>query len=512
MKVTPVAERRPYAWLPALIIVMTVVALGIGAVALRYIKTRLVATAGETLALAAADIAGKLDLLLDARYGDIQVMAQASAFQGGDRASMTRHLTALMDAYPVYQWMGVTDTRGRIIAATDPVAVGWDRSGTPWFQAVRDGSGIHVGDAAVSEESGGVMAVSFTAPIRSPGGAFLGVVTTRVGLPVLEDTLAQTANALQAQYGTRARIEYQFLQRDGTVIADSFLREEGTTNLKFLGLPSALSADSAQPGYIEEMHLRRQVPVVTGYAQTEQSGNYYGLHWGVLVRMDHEDILAPISAVLWNVGAAAALVFTPMLGVLLWATKSLRADRERLREQATHDPLTGLWNHSTILEALAAEFSRASREGVAVSVLMVDLDHFKRVNDTYGHAAGDQVLKETACRLRTAVRQYDLVGRVGGEEFLIVLPHCTAQGAAVIGERIRACIGEAPIETSKGALQITGSIGVATWTPDDQAAPGALLQTADKALYRAKHGGRNRVEYGVPDETAAGCEGVGASG
>ena len=329
-------QPSPYPWLTPLMIVMAVVALAIGGLALHYIETRLLAVSGETLALAASDIAGKLDLLLAERYGDIQIMAQAKVFHERDVAAMTRRLTALMEAYPVYAWMGVTDTRGRIIAATDPVTVGLDRRQAPWFRAVQDGGRIHVEDADVSEESGGVLAVSFTAPITSPDGAFLGAVTTRVGLPVLEDAFARTANALQAQYGTGTRIEYQFLQRDGTVIADSFLREEGKINLKHLGLPSAGLYDNAPSGYVEEMHSRLQVPVVTGYAQTEQHGNDYGFHWGILVRMDREDILAPTRIVLWKVGAGGALVFAPMLGFLLWSTGRLRKEWTVAQKETAH--------------------------------------------------------------------------------------------------------------------------------------------------------------------------------
>ena len=329
-------QPSPYPWLTPLMIVMAVVALAIGGLALHHIETRLVASSGEALALAASDIADKLDLLLAERYGDIQVMAQAKVFHERDTAAMARRLTALMEAYPVYLWMGVTDTRGRIIAATDPATVGRDRSRTPWFQAAREGGGVHVGDADVSEESGGMMAVSFTAPIMSQDRAFLGAVTTRVGLPVLEDVFARTANALQAQYGTGTRIEYQFLRRDGMAIADSFLREEGKINLKQLGLPSAGLFNNAPSGYVEERHLRRRVPVVTGYAQTEQHGNKYGLDWGVLIRMDREDLLAPTRTVLWKVGAAGMLVFAPMLGFLLWSTGRLRkewltAQGERVR-------------------------------------------------------------------------------------------------------------------------------------------------------------------------------------
>jgi PAS domain S-box-containing protein len=373
-----------YAWLPAAVAALAVMTLAIGNTALRYVEARLVASAGERLALAAADIADKLDLLLAERYGDIRIMAQTPAFRDRDVAAMTRHLRALLEAYPVYQWMGVTDAQGRIIAATHQADVGRDHSRAPWFQAVRDGSGIHVEDADVSEESGGVIAVSFTAPIRAPDGALLGAVTTRVGLPPLENVFLRTTNALQAQYGTGTRIEYQFLRRDGTLIADSHLRAEGTVNLKLLGLPSALFTDSAQPGYVEEMHLRRHVPVVTGYAMTEQHGSDYGLHWGVLVRMGRSDVLASVHAALVRLGAAGAFVVVPLLGFLLMSTRRLKtewaqAQKESARATAAEAVLR---ERHTALQRLVA----AVREVTAES----DLERFL------------QRLTDAACRLTGA--------------------------------------------------------------------------------------------------------------
>jgi PAS domain S-box-containing protein len=322
--------------MPALIAIMVIIALAVGAVGFRYLEGRLVASTGETLALAASAIADKLDILLAERAGDIQIMSQAGVFRERNVAAMTAHLHALREAYPVYAWLGVADAQGRLIAATDPANVGRDRSGLDWFRAVRDRGGIHVRDAQVSEDSGGVMAVAFTAPIRSPGGAFLGAITARMALPVLEDVFAQTTNALQAQYGAGTRIEHQFLRRDGTLIADSHLRQEEQVNLKQLGLPSALLTDSAQAGYIEEMHLRRQVPVVTGYAKAEQGGNYYGLHWGVLVRMDRDDILAPANKVRNYLLLVSGLAGAPMFGLLLWATNRLRKEWAAAQAEAAH--------------------------------------------------------------------------------------------------------------------------------------------------------------------------------
>jgi diguanylate cyclase (GGDEF)-like protein len=135
--------------------------------------------------------------------------------------------------------------------------------------------------------------------------------------------------------------------------------------------------------------------------------------------------------------------------------------REALREQATHDPLTGLWNRYALLGALDREHSRAGREGTPLAVIMADLDHFKHVNDTYGHLAGDAILREAAGRLQAAVRSYDLVGRYGGEEFLIVLPGTSGPNATQLAERLRAAIAAEPVGYGFCRISVTASFGVA---------------------------------------------------
>jgi two-component system cell cycle response regulator len=167
--------------------------------------------------------------------------------------------------------------------------------------------------------------------------------------------------------------------------------------------------------------------------------------------------------------------------------------REAMRFKATHDTLTGVWNRGAILEMLDRETQRSRREGPSLGVLIADLDHFKSVNDTYGHLAGDSVLKEIAKRMRTDVRPYDAVGRYGGEEFLILLPGCKGSEAGEKAERLREMIVREPIETPAGSLKVTMSIGgVATGDWSDESA-NQILQMADLALYRAKEEGRNRT-------------------
>jgi two-component system, cell cycle response regulator len=171
----------------------------------------------------------------------------------------------------------------------------------------------------------------------------------------------------------------------------------------------------------------------------------------------------------------------------------LLESQEALRYQATHDHLTGLWNRRGILEELAAELARATRESRPVAIAIGDLDHFKTINDTHGHATGDVVLQASATRLQSVLRSYDTVGRLGGEEFLLLLPGCEHAEAVEIAERARTAVGAAPIPTPDGPITIRMSLGVACRLAGEPADAGTLVEDADAALYRAKAGGRNLV-------------------
>src|SRR5712691_1038556 len=171
--------------------------------------------------------------------------------------------------------------------------------------------------------------------------------------------------------------------------------------------------------------------------------------------------------------------------------------REQLRIQATHDALTGLLNRRAILETLDKELARSARECTPISVIMADLDHFKRVNDTYGHLAGDAVLREAAQRIQASMRVYDAVGRYGGEEFLVVSPGSGLPQAAEQAERLRRRISEKAVRVPDCAIPVTMSLGVVAATAEVRQ-PGDLLRLADDALYEAKHNGRDRVEYNSP--------------
>jgi diguanylate cyclase (GGDEF)-like protein len=171
--------------------------------------------------------------------------------------------------------------------------------------------------------------------------------------------------------------------------------------------------------------------------------------------------------------------------------EQLASAHKQLKFEATHDSLTGFLSRAAIVEALEKESARAERQRSALAVLMADIDHFKRINDTYGHLAGDAVLRKTAQRITASIRQYDSVGRYGGEEFLIVSPGCSLADAAYLAERLRQSVCEKFIDASGREINVSVSLGVAATSGMNQSSQ--LLCAADEALYRAKNGGRNRI-------------------
>lgn len=178
------------------------------------------------------------------------------------------------------------------------------------------------------------------------------------------------------------------------------------------------------------------------------------------------------------------------LAKVLSLQQDLLTAQESLRYQATHDILTGLWNRAALLDLFDKEIDRAIRSQTSAGVLILDIDHFKHVNDTLGHLSGDQVLKEIASRIGQATRTYDITGRYGGEEFLVILPECNREQTEAGAERIRDAVASLPFRVGAAEISITVSIG-ATLAPDCGATEAEILGLADLALYQAKSAGRN---------------------
>jgi two-component system, cell cycle response regulator len=177
--------------------------------------------------------------------------------------------------------------------------------------------------------------------------------------------------------------------------------------------------------------------------------------------------------------------------------------REELRFRATHDVLTGVSNRAAVMDALRSELSRQVREQRSFGVILVDIDHFKNVNDTFGHLCGDEVLRGVTRRMKECMRPYDTLGRYGGEEFLIIVSDVDSNGVMALAERIRDIVESKPVLTQAGEVPVTVSLGATVSTSARSGDPQMLLRLADQALYRAKDNGRNRCELAVvPGSTA----------
>jgi len=175
----------------------------------------------------------------------------------------------------------------------------------------------------------------------------------------------------------------------------------------------------------------------------------------------------------------------------------LLAARQELERRANHDALTGAANRGAVLSKVEGEASRSARQGSFYCLILFDLDFFKRINDSHGHRAGDIVLKEAVRRAQIELRPYDVLGRYGGEEFMVLLPGCELRAGAVVAERLRKCFADAPFDIDKHRLEVTASFGIVC-SSQPHSSLEMLVDAADSALYRAKANGRNRIELAKP--------------
>lgn len=216
---------------------------------------------------------------------------------------------------------------------------------------------------------------------------------------------------------------------------------------------------------------------------------------------------------MWTPPAACAIIWsvvvpwsdfdgTPALVGLITDITELHALKSELERQTRTDYLTGIANRRSFFERAQSEFSRSRRHGMPMSVLAVDIDHFKRINDEYGHPVGDEVLREFARQCQGALRKEDLCARTGGEEFCILLPDSDVEMALATAERIRQLFTGHQLSQEQPRLRITASFGIAGLHPGD-ANFGALFSRADRALYVAKDAGRDRVFVMEPDAVEA---------
>jgi diguanylate cyclase (GGDEF)-like protein len=254
-------------------------------------------------------------------------------------------------------------------------------------------------------------------------------------------------------------------------------------------------------------------------------GSAFAVFWSIL-RSSAVDATLLAS---FQIQTIAALLMAQLISVMMWhqyartvllsrklvlSNEALLVKQQELETLAERDTLTGLYNRRKFLQLAEQELCRAVRMPCDICLVMVDLDFFKQVNDQYGHPIGDQVLQQVAARLLSGVRATDIVARMGGEEFIVLMPDTPRAGALALAEKLRVALRERPMQLTESTVPITASFGLSGLEPQQRASLEALYAAADQALYVAKKQGRDRVEWVDPliTETVAGYSRVGGAG
>lgn len=463
-------------------------------------------------------------------------------------------LNLIKESYPHYAWIGVADTQGTVLSSGDGLLLGQNVAQRPWFQAGQKGvfvGDVHkaVLLAKLLDGGGGseepLRFVDFAAPIHDANGALRGVVATHVHWSWVGGILNTVLGNESVAHGVQAMIlgregewlhpfEYiGVLQVPADLPADGQFRVvEWADGGRYLTSRTLVRADTAnelgwqiilrQPvaqALAPVAEMQRNLLILAGLALGVGALLVYRLAGSFsrpveqlaeaahVIERGNDTHAFEVESPLREIRNLAASLrgMTDTLAAQRWAlqetnlnlehqvevrTQELQEANQMLERLARQDALTGLNNRRAADERLLEEFQRWGRSGATYALLLMDIDFFKRVNDTYGHKEGDRVLQHVAELLRRQVRSTDFLARFGGEEFLALLPDTDREGAQVMAEKLRAQVEASPLEP---VGRVTLSIGLALIKVGDTD-PEAALRRADAALYRAKGAGRNRVD------------------
>ncbi|MBP2298381.1 sensor domain-containing diguanylate cyclase [Azospirillum picis] len=434
------------------------------------------------------------------------VRAEAPPFVNGPawRSGEASVVAAMMAATPVPLF--VKDAVGRYIAVNDAFErfTGIDRDemmtrdsfavAGPGDAEQHCGQDQMVMDRAVTgwQAGGGTEGVHYEAAVRTAEGAPRMVCLTKAAFLDAAGNPAGIVGAIHELADIRPQEErLEAILEQSPIGVSVSRREDGRiifVNSRFsdlIGLPRERLVGSCARDYYLDSHQRQRV-----VERLRDGGGVTNME----VQFKRADG-SPFWA-LFTVNQAV-IQGVPVNLAWIYDYTERRGMEEALRDMASRDPLTGIFNRRSFMDMARAQLARAHRFHEPLSVFVLDVDHFKRINDTFGHASGDDALRMVAAGCQAILREYDILGRLGGEEFVVVLPGATADESRVVAERVRRHLARMQIETADGSFRLTASIGIAGLEGATDTLERAIHR-ADLALYRAKHMGRNRVAVYEP--------------
>ena len=500
----------------------------------------------EELRVSSLQTAREVDIWVKQRIYDLRVFSssyevsenlQKSAHRTTSTEALERlksYLTSVKEKFSDYEELVVTDPEGRVVT-TSAAEPGPIKLPGNWQQSARKGEPI-LGDAFwddLTNES----AVTIAVPIKSPDDRLLGLVAARLNFHTVEKLMQRLAHRESGQM-------YLIDSRKGVITTsqgmspamkdarlpdvvmralandnDSIVRYSDLKGESVLGSMSVASQEpwgslaeiSTAEAYAQTIKMRNLTIMITLVVLLVVGAGAYLLGATIvrplnrLIKGANQVAEGDLNVEVPPVGGGEVGyltdVFNKMVAKLRRSQEDLAAvnntltmTNRELQELSTTDPLTGLYNRRYMIDTLAKELSRAERAKDCCSVLILDIDHFKNYNDTYGHMAGDDLLIKAGTLFVRSIRNIDFAARYGGEEFLIVLPGQDVEGAVEVAERIRKEISAETSNTDDSHELVTVSIGVAAY-PDNGTTVTDLIESADAALYQAKEGGRNRVVF-----------------
>lgn len=517
------------------------------------LSEQLVVERGKAIHSLATSVAAVLAENLRERQREIDLLAQAPLYQRSDLASpdLTRSMERLQSYFPRYSWLGVADAEGSVRSATGNLLVGVSVKQRPWFQAALRGSFTGDLHEAVllakllpgDPGAGPTRFVDFAAPIYGVDGKLRGVLGAHANWAWVGDVIRIIVPPANGEardifiVNREGKVIYPDLGEQALRIPETLSDRQPFTlghwddTTRYLASMVAVPAKAPAEQLQWRVVIRQPeaVALASLHAIQERLVFFGLLSAGALMLLTY-GLASLLSRNLEKLagfardiehGADPAAFALPasttsevrhlfdalrsMAGKLLDSqhelerkveerTAELAEANEELRRLARRDTLTGLHNRFAANETLLAEYRRMQRSGLPYAVLLIDIDYFKKVNDTYGHEVGDLVLQGVAAILAGNFRASDFVARFGGEEFLALLPATGLNEAIQVAEKVRAAVAAIP---APGSGSATVSIGVAVAEMADSDETLAVVR-ADEHLYRAKEGGRNRVVGGLP--------------